>query len=45
LISGKQPVCSGKEGLLSAAVAAGIELARINGEIIDMEERWDSLLI
>jgi predicted dehydrogenase len=44
MINGTKPVCSGNEGLLSAAVAAGIDLAREKGEIIDMKDIWEYLI-
>ncbi len=43
MIHGTAPVCGGKEGLLSAAVASGIEMARESGEVISMEDLWNQL--
>ncbi|MEM9423937.1 MAG: hypothetical protein AAF975_04010, partial [Spirochaetota bacterium] len=41
--NGSEPVCSGKEGLLSAVVGISIDQARREGRIVDLRSVWENL--
>jgi hypothetical protein len=40
---GVPPKCGGKEGLLSAVVALGIDRAAREGRVVDLEPTWERL--
>ena len=41
MTTGASPACSGEEGLTSAVVSLGIEQARLEGRIVDLEPTWN----
>jgi len=43
MTKGTQPACSGEEGLTSAVVSLGIEQARLEGKLVDLEPTWSRL--
>lgn len=43
IVKGTAPVCSGREGLLSAVVALAIDEARTSETIVDLSDRWEAL--
>lgn len=43
MMTGKEPKCSGEEGLDSSVTALGIDKSRTEGKIIDMEPIWKKL--
>ena len=43
MTTGAAPKCSGDEGLESAILALGIDLAARSGKIVDLEPIWEKL--
>ena len=43
MTKGTQPACSGEDGLTSAVVSLGIEQARLEGKLVDLEPTWSRL--
>ncbi|OGV56391.1 MAG: hypothetical protein A2017_12655 [Lentisphaerae bacterium GWF2_44_16] len=43
MMTGKEPKCSGEEGLDSSVTALAIDKSRLDGKIIDMEPVWKKL--